>query len=133
MTTAPNETILVLEQDILVRNPLAEYLRGCGYRVIEVSSDTQARQVFEASDASVDVLFASASGDAEVAFALSVWARTHQPSVEVILAGTLKTAVEKAGDLCEDGPALTMPYDHGRVLDRIRRLLAARRRSDPAG
>jgi len=133
MTTDQTETILVLEDDILVRNPLSEYLRGCGYRIIEVSNAVQARQVFEASDARVDVLFASASGDAEVAFELASWTRAHHPDVDVVLAGTLRTAVEKAGDLCEDGPALSKPYDHQHVLDRIRRLTAARQAARPAG
>jgi DNA-binding response OmpR family regulator len=132
MTTDQTETILVLEEDILVRNPLAEYLRGCGYRIIEVSSAEQARQVLEASDAKIDVLFASAGGDAAAAFSLASWARTYQPDVDVVLAGTVRTAVEKAGGLCEDGPALSKPYDHSHVLDRIQRLTAARRRAEPA-
>jgi len=37
------ETILVLEKDILVRQPLAKYLRDCGYRVLEAVDDDEAR------------------------------------------------------------------------------------------
>ena len=121
MATAQTETILVLEADILVRNALAEYLRGCGYRVLEVSNAGQARQVLEASDAKVDLFFASPGDNPEAAVALSDWARTDHPNVEVVL----------AGDLGEAGAALARPYDHQQVLGRIYQLLAARRRGDP--
>jgi DNA-binding response OmpR family regulator len=132
MTDTQTDTVLILEGDILVRNPLAEYLRECGYKVIEASNADQARQVLGAATSRIDVLFASVNGD-DGAFALARWVRSQHPGVEVILAGTIRTAVEKAGDLCGEGPALSKPYDHRLVYERIRRLLAARARADPAG
>jgi DNA-binding response OmpR family regulator len=36
-------TILVVERDILVRQPLAQYLRDCGYRVLEAVNAVEAR------------------------------------------------------------------------------------------
>jgi hypothetical protein len=35
------------------------------------------------------------------------------------LAGTIATAAEKAGDICQEGPALSKPYDHRLVLGYI--------------
>jgi hypothetical protein len=69
------------------------------------------------------------SGDA-AGFALASWVRTHLPNTQVVLAGTIATATEKAGDICQEGPALSKPYDHRLVLDHIQRLLAARDRND---
>jgi hypothetical protein len=46
----------------------------------------------------------------------------------VILAGTAERAANAAAALCEDGPLLMKPYDQRIVLDRIKRLLAARGR-----
>jgi hypothetical protein len=46
----------------------------------------------------------------------------------VILAGTLERAAEAAAELCEDNPAVTKPYDPQLVVDRIKQLLAARKR-----
>jgi hypothetical protein len=43
-------------------------------------------------------------------------------------AGSLEKAVEKAGSLCNEGPALAKPWDHRLVLDHIRRTLAQRQR-----
>jgi hypothetical protein len=49
--------------------------------------------------------------------------------VEVILAGSIVKAVDQAGTLCNEGPALAKPYDHHLVLDHIRQALARRERS----
>jgi hypothetical protein len=46
--------------------------------------------------------------------------------LKIKLAGTPERKVQNAGELCEVGPTLKRPYDHKLVLDRIKRLLAAR-------
>jgi hypothetical protein len=56
------------------------------------------------------------------------WARSAHPELDIILAGTPERAAQAAGELCEHGPVLVKPYDHKIVLDRIKRLLAARAR-----
>ena len=130
MTETELETILVLESDILVRHPLAEYLRECGYRVIETSNPDEAREVIESDQAAVDILFVSAVGQGDDGgFALASWARSRRPGLEVVLSAALKAATEKAADLCEDGAAPTTPYGHRFLHDRIRRLLATRARA----
>jgi DNA-binding response OmpR family regulator len=125
--------VLVVEADILIRNPLAEYLRQCGYRVLEAVDGAEARQILSGStprvDPRVDIVLADASGADGSGFALAGWIRTNHPAIEVILAGTVARAAEKAGELCQDGPKLAKPYDHQLVLDEIRRLLAARQRN----
>jgi DNA-binding NtrC family response regulator len=37
------QTILVVEDEVLIRLPLAEYLRDCGYRVFEASNVAEAK------------------------------------------------------------------------------------------
>lgn len=129
----PEPWVLIVEADILVRNPLAEYLRACGYRVVEALDAAEARQVLADGSMRVEVVLADANGPGAEGFALAAWIRGNHPGVEVILAGSVSRAAEKAGDLCRDGPALAKPYDHRLVLDRIRRLLAARQRRRPGG
>ena len=125
--TAP--CVLVAGFDILVRHPLAEYLRECGLRVVEVASVTEARQVLAEGSLRIDLVLAdvAASGDG---FAFAAWIRSNHPGVGVILAGSTAKAAEMAGDLCEDGPTASKPYDHQLLLDDIRRRLAARDRSE---
>jgi DNA-binding response OmpR family regulator len=122
--------ILLVDADILVRHPLAEYLRECGYRVVQAANLDAARKLFtqRRRRLAIDVVLADADAPgAENAFAFAAWMRANRPGIDVILAGSVNAAAEKAGDLCEEGP-LSKPYDHQLVLDRIRRSLAARAR-----
>jgi hypothetical protein len=61
-------------------------------------------------------------------FALAQWVRQCRPEVEVVMAGSPVRAADAAGDLCEQGPHSGKPYEPQVVLDRIRRLLAGRKR-----
>lgn len=123
-----NQIILIVEPDVLIRQSLAEYLRDCGYRVIEAVNDDEARQCLSGNVVQVDAVLCDVTAQGGPRFALANWIRQNHPGTQVILAGSMAMAAEKAGDLCEDGPALRKPYDHKQVLDHIRRLLAARDR-----
>jgi DNA-binding NtrC family response regulator len=125
----PEQCILIVEPDILVRSPLAAYLRECGFRVIEAIDAKEAREFLSDGSRQIDVVLADVDMNGESGFALAAWIRGNRPGIEVVLAGTVAKAAEKAGDLCRDGPALSKPYDHQLVLDHIRRLLAARDRN----
>jgi hypothetical protein len=59
-------------------------------------------------------------------FGFAQWARSVRPELQILLAGTPGRTVQNAAELCEAGPLLMKPYDHKIVLDRIKRLLAAR-------
>jgi DNA-binding response OmpR family regulator len=121
-------TVLLVEADVLVRSPLADYLRECGYRVLEARDTAEARQLLGKPEEDVDVVLIEAQGQGETGFAFAAWIREHRPQTEVILTGAVEHATRKAADLCEDGPELRKPYDHRLVLDRIKRLIAARDR-----
>lgn len=126
--TAEPQTILIVDADVLVRHPLSEYLRECGYKVLEAVDADEAQTLIDKREGPIDIVLADAHG-LEGAFALSTWIHTNYPDIEVILAGTVAKAVEKAGDLCEEGPATSKPYEHKFVMDRILRLFAARQRN----
>jgi DNA-binding response OmpR family regulator len=119
---AETPRILIAEADILIRHPLAEYLRECGYHVAEARDAREAQALLDATEVPIDIVLASGAAGLR----LTKWVRANHPRVQMIVAGTVARATEKAGELCEDGPALTMPYEHKFVLERIRRLLAAR-------
>lgn len=127
-TTATIETVLVVEDEVLVRMTLAAYLRDCGYRVFEASNADEAMVLIEQDeDGAIGVVLS----DVEMpgrhdGFALAQWIRRRRPGCEVILAGTAARAAEAAGDICEQGPMLAKPYEPQVVLDRIRRLLSLR-------
>ncbi len=124
--TREAQTILIVEDDILVRMPIAQYLRDCGYKVIEAVNADEAMQVLLHQETVVHVVFSDIEMPGAVdGFALSKWIREHRPGIDVLLAGTVSRAVDGAKDLCDQGP-VPKPYDHQMVHNRIRRLLAAR-------
>jgi CheY-like chemotaxis protein len=130
----PQETILVVEDEVLVRMPISQYLRDCGYRVIEAANAEEAVAVLSHTETVVvvDVVFTDIEMPGALdGFGLAKWVREHRPGVDVILTGTLSRAVGQAEELCEQGP-LPKPYDAQVVHNHIRRLLAARKATKPS-
>jgi DNA-binding response OmpR family regulator len=124
------ETVLLLDAEIIVRMMLAEYLRECGYRVIEAATADEAKFVLEHGDFRIDVILVdiAAAGSSD-GFTFAQWVRTHKAGLPIVLAGTADHASNAAGDLCEEGPMFKKPYDHQLLLQRIRQLLAEHARN----
>ncbi|HEY1748636.1 MAG TPA: response regulator [Xanthobacteraceae bacterium] len=110
------ETILVLERDVLTRAFLADYLRSCGYRVLEARSAAEALTILQESSEPIRVVL----GDAENGFKLSGWVKANRPKIKVILAANAERASQAAADLCEIGPHGKRPYDPQLLVQRIR-------------
>jgi CheY-like chemotaxis protein len=120
------ETVLVVEGDVLLRLSIAAYLRDCGYRVLEAADAEEAVLVLKQPHLDVDVLFSDVQMPGAMdGFGLAQWTRANRPGLEIILTGSVPRAVNAAATLCEEGP-MPKPYEPQAVLDRVRRLLAAR-------
>lgn len=122
--------ILVVEQDILVRHPLAQYLRDCGYDVIEVAGEDEAHKALTRPGFKVDAVLISTQSARESGFSLASWIRTHAPGTDVVLGGTVARSLQMAGELCNEEHAPRVAQDHRPVLERIRMQLARRGRID---
>jgi CheY-like chemotaxis protein len=121
------QTVLVVEDEVLIRMVIAEYLRDCGFKAIEAANADEALVVLQQSEIPIDIVFTDIEMPGSMdGFALSQWVRSHRRGTEVILAGNPRRAANAAGDLCQEGPALAKPYEPQVLLDRIRRLLATR-------
>lgn len=121
--------ILLVEGDIVVRHPLAEYLRDCGFTVYEASNGDEARQHLTAADPKIEIVLADMTTQGS-GFELRSWISSQNMDVEVVLAGSLEKAVDSAGRLCKEGPALAKPWDHHLVLEHIRQMIARRPKHD---
>jgi len=119
------QTILVAEDEVLIRYAICDYLRDCGYHVIEAGSGTEAISVLESNEIAVDLVFSDVQMPGSVdGFGLARWIREHRPAIRIILtSGVVKTA-QLARELCEIGPIESKPYRFQSLVDRIRRLLA---------
>ena len=121
--------VLLVDAEQLVRTPLAQYLRECGYRVLEAIGAEEARRLLSGGSQTIDIVLADIQTLGDGGFAFAAWVRENRPGIRVLSAGTIAAAARRAGDLCEEEPPIRKPYDHQLVLDRIRRLLAERDRN----
>jgi CheY-like chemotaxis protein len=121
------ETILVIEPDVLVRMVITDYLRECGYKVIEAISSDEAMTIL-GTGRKIDAVFSEVKLQGSMdGFALAQWIRANRPKVEVILTTGPTMAAEKAGELCDDGP-LGKPYHPQQVVQRLKILFEKRRK-----
>jgi CheY-like chemotaxis protein len=124
---AASASVLVVEPDILVRMVIADYLRDCGYKVVEGVNADEALAVLGAGT-KIDVILTEVqlSGSLD-GFGLVRQIRENHPEIDVILTSGVARAADKAGDLCDDGP-LEKPYHPQEIVRRIN-LLRERRRT----
>src|SRR3981081_1866893 len=121
------KTILVLDDDILVRMPIVQFLRDCGYHVVEAASTDEAIAILQKPGIPVDVVLSEIDIPGSMnGVGFAQCAHSIRPELKILLAGTPERTVQNAAELCGAGPMLKRPYEHRLVLDRIKRLLVAR-------
>lgn len=125
-SAAERPVIMVLESNIIVRTEIAEFLRECGYKVIE---GVMANDLWIIIDAKVklDVVFSEVNLPGETdGFTVARRIRQTYPEIDIILTSSVEGAAEKIKDLCDEGP-LQKPYGAEDVAARIHVLLERRR------
>lgn len=125
----PDQSVLIVDGDIISRHAIADYLRHCGYAVVEAANTDEAMTALAELSLGVDIILCDiAAIGARSGFELAQWVRDNRPGLEVRLAGSLDVAAKTAADLCETGPHLKRPYEPHAVVDYIKQLRAARAR-----
>jgi CheY-like chemotaxis protein len=123
-------SILIVDGDIVSRHAIADYLRHCGYAVVEAATTDEALKALGEPSLGVDVILCDAGAiGSQSAFGLSTWVRNNRPELEVRLAGSLEGILDTAADLCENGPHLARPYEPQAIVDYIKQLRASRDRA----
>jgi DNA-binding NtrC family response regulator len=116
----------VLDGDVLVRHVISDYLRTCGYVVIEAATTDEATVVLDEPTVVINAVLCDADAPgSRNSFQLRAWTAERHPYVQVALAGSIVAAANKAAQMCEDGPQLRRPYDPQSVVDHIKRLIGA--------
>lgn len=121
-------TIAIVEPDVLARLVLGDYLRECGYRVIECANADDVLIILAAGRRLDIVMSAIDLGGEFDGFRLARQIREAHPTVEVLLTADPAKAADKAGELCDEGP-LEKPYHPRDVIRRLNRLRERRRRA----
>lgn len=129
MTTAEPDnkpaSILIVDSEILSRHVIADYLRHCGYFVVEAANIAEASAAVGEPSLSIDIILLAVIGsETKTAFEFAQWVRSNRPELQVSLAGGVDMAAHTAADLCENGPYLKRPYEPEMIIDRIKRIRA---------
>ncbi len=117
--------VLVVDDEVLIRLTIADYLRDCGLHVLEAADGVEAMTILQAADMEIDLVFSDIQMPRMDGFSLARWIRENRPRTKVLLAsGHPAKFVPQAVDLCHEGPIEQKPYDHAALLRRIREMLA---------
>jgi CheY-like chemotaxis protein len=115
-------TILVVEDELLIRLHVADTFRDCGFNVIEAADGTGALQILQ-GNASIHAVFTDVTLPGQPdGFALARWIRQHRPGLPVVLtSGEVTAAHAKAVNARE--PFFAKPCDYGGIAAFIRERL----------
>jgi CheY-like chemotaxis protein len=115
-------TVLVVEDELLIRLHVADTFRDRGFEVIEAGDAAAALSVLKAK-APVDAVFSDVSLPGNMdGFALARWIRNHLPQVPVVLTSGEVTA-DHAQAVSREEPFFAKPCDYDHVADFIRQRL----------
>jgi CheY-like chemotaxis protein len=116
--------VLVVEDEVLVRFALAEFLRDCGFRVLEAADADEAIALLR-HDLAVQVVLTDVEMPGRLnGFGLARWIREQRPAIRVVITSGHAQAAREASELCAEADYVAKPYDPTHLLAVIRRLLA---------
>lgn len=127
-------TILLVEDEVLIRLSLVDHLEECGFRVLEAANAAQAVRVIETGETNIDFVFSDVRMPGEMdGFGLSRWVKANHPDLPIVLASADATKADLARELCANEQFFAKPYDMNVVVAHIREVLAADRCVSPLG
>jgi CheY-like chemotaxis protein len=117
-------TIIVVEDEILIRMLAAETLGEAGYCVIEASGADEALTIFETHDGDIQCLFTDIHMPGRLnGLELAHYVCAHWPAVKLIV--TSSDANRKQSELPLGGIFMPKPYKQPNLIDQVQTLLAA--------
>src|ERR1700734_2137113 len=122
-TDEHRSTVLLVEDELLLRWPTGEYLRDAGYRVIEAATATEAIAVL-ASGTRIDLVFSDVNLAAEMnGHALASWLASNSPQLPMFLTPAHRQGRRRV-TVGAMRATLAKPYDLSAVAERIREMLS---------
>lgn len=116
-------TILVVEDEILIRVMLAHHLRNAGFRIIEAGNAGEAAKILDSGEI-VDVLFTDVRMPGEHdGIWLAQWARENYPAIGIAFGSAEKNLAR----VIVGARFFAKPYDFAEVEAHVRDLLNRKR------
>ncbi|HEY2445606.1 MAG TPA: response regulator [Rhizomicrobium sp.] len=121
-------TVLIVEDEVLIRIALSDYLQECGFKVLEAGNADEAVQIIEHGNIAIDLVFTDVVMPGSMdGFGLAHWIRANRAGLPVVLTSGDTGKVDTARDLCERNAFLAKPYDLQRLVKHIRAIIGPTR------
>jgi CheY-like chemotaxis protein len=131
--TERTPTVLVVDDEVLLRMNLSDFLQECGFKVLEASSADEAIGMVESYTGRIDLVFSDVMMPGQLdGFGLAQWVHANRPDLPVVLCSGDTRKAETAQHLCAGEPFLTKPFDLHMAVAKIRQLLELREETKPA-
>jgi len=118
-------TVLVVEDELMVRMPIAEYLRDCGYNVLEAANASEAIAAVDA-EGPVSLVFSDIRMPGTMdGVGLAEWFQSHYPAVPVLLTSGYNGGRALTSTSTPRSRFIEKPYSQSQVERRIAALLDA--------
>ncbi len=122
-------SVLVVEDEVLLRLALCEHLRECGFNVIEAMNGEEAQALILAG-ANVDLVLSDIQMPGVVdGVGLALWLAEQGVTAPVLLTSGVASALEAAEQACSHVKDFVIkPYDYDLLTQQVRKLLASANR-----
>jgi len=118
----PPATVLVVDDDELVREMAATFLSMRGYRVIEAGSGDEAMAMLDDGASHIDVVFTDLRMPGRLdGVGLARWVRAHCPETRVLITSGHTSGAQQVVEV-SNGPLIPKPYQPDDVVRRVQAL-----------
>jgi DNA-binding response OmpR family regulator len=132
MPTDKTSTVLLVEDEPIIRMGIGDYIRSQGYVVIEAGSGDRAMDIIR-SGMPVDVIVTDVQMPGEHdGIDLALWARRNDPHIRIIIVSGATSGIAAPEILGEEGRIVPKPYRYEEIVARITELLNKRNVSPSA-
>jgi two-component system, response regulator PdtaR len=122
---AAEATVLVVEDDALVRLMISDHLRLSGFRVIEAGDASEALALLAKGDMPVDLVFSDIHLPGPMdGVDLAMRVRAKWPTIKLMLTAGI-AQVPRGFEPILDAPLLVKPYDPDEIEGLIRALICS--------
>ncbi len=122
-------TILLVDDEVLIRLMVSDFLQECGFKTLGASSADEAIEVLSKSQPFViDLVLSDVRMPGIMdGFGLARWIRQNRPGMPVILCSGDVNKAQAAEQVCAGEPFLAKPFDLHFAVAKIRQLLDAKK------
>jgi DNA-binding response OmpR family regulator len=123
---AERASVLVVEDEPLIRMAIADYLQDHGFKVFEAANADEAMRFLQYGDVNVSLVFSDIQlGPGCNGIDLAVWSKIHFPDVRIALTSGNPKLVEDARLHEEAVAVFAKPYEFRRLTIALKALIAA--------